>query len=210
MSDTSTGSRPTSTKKRPSASVKPDDPRASSEGVLANLPRTRPQRSSARRDAARRGTPAAKASPASSPAAEPRLTASPKTKAKAKAAKTATKQAKAKAPKTRAKAAAKPAPPAKPSRAAARASDSPISVSKPPAAKPRAAKARRAPKAPLQDPAPRQGFETERDPVSGPVQPPGGVDLFASAAELAGELTKTGLATGGRLLKDVLARLPLN
>lgn len=63
---------------------------------------------------------------------------------------------------------------------------------------------------PLQDPAPRQGFEAERDPVSGSVQPPGGVDLFASAAELAGELTKSGLSTGGRLLKDVLARLPLN
>ena len=59
-------------------------------------------------------------------------------------------------------------------------------------------------------PAPRQGFETESDPVSGPVQPPGGVDLLASAAELAGELTKSGLSTGGRLLKDVFARLPLN
>jgi hypothetical protein len=42
------------------------------------------------------------------------------------------------------------------------------------------------------------------------VQPPGNVDLLASAAELAGELTKTGLSAGGRLLKDVLARLPLN
>ncbi len=42
-----------------------------------------------------------------------------------------------------------------------------------------------------QDPAPRQGFETESDPVSGPVQPPGGVDLLTSAAELAGELAKT-------------------
>jgi hypothetical protein len=36
------------------------------------------------------------------------------------------------------------------------------------------------------------------------------VDLLASAAELAGELTKTGIAAGGRLLKDVLARLPLS
>jgi len=42
------------------------------------------------------------------------------------------------------------------------------------------------------------------------VQPPGGVDLLSSAAELAGELTKSGLSTGGRLLKDVFARLPLN
>ncbi len=61
-----------------------------------------------------------------------------------------------------------------------------------------------------QDPAPRQGFESESDPVSGPVQPPGNVDLLASAAELAGELCKAGLSAGGRLLKDVLARLPLN
>jgi hypothetical protein len=62
----------------------------------------------------------------------------------------------------------------------------------------------------LQDPAPRQGFEAESDPVSGPVQPPGSVDLLTSAAELAGELTKTGLSTGARLLKDALSRLPLN
>ena len=62
----------------------------------------------------------------------------------------------------------------------------------------------------VQDPAPRQGFETEGDPVSGPVQPPGSVDLLSSAAELAGELTRSGLASGGRLLKDFLTRLPLN
>jgi hypothetical protein len=72
------------------------------------------------------------------------------------------------------------------------------------AAKPRSTAKR------LQDPAPRQGFEIESDPLSGPVQPPGGVDLLASAAELAGELTKSGLSTGGRLLRDILARLPLN
>jgi hypothetical protein len=77
-------------------------------------------------------------------------------------------------------------------------------------AKKRPAKAAKRAAQPLQDPAPRQGFETESDPVSGPVSPPGGVDLFASAAELAGELTRTGLSTGGRLLKDVLGRLPLN
>jgi hypothetical protein len=40
------------------------------------------------------------------------------------------------------------------------------------------------------------------------VQPPSGVELVASAAELAGELVKTGLQTGRRLLKDVLGRLP--
>jgi hypothetical protein len=174
MSDTSTGSRPASgrspkTKANPNAKAKQS--RAPAEGVLANLPRTRPQRSSARRDAARRDSKPATAARQAVPAA----------------AKTSPAQVK-RVPKPR--------------------------VSKPPVAKPRVAKPRVAKppvaKPPLQDPAPRQGFETERDPVSGPVQPPGGADLFASAAELAGELTKNGLASGGRLLKDVLARLPLN
>jgi hypothetical protein len=131
-----------------------------SEGVLANLPRTRPQRSSARRDAARRATNAK----ASTILAAPGKPATMKTKpAKVAAVK-------------RGQGAAKPRSTAKR----------------------------------LQDPAPRQGFEIESDPLSGPVQPPGGVDLLASAAELAGELTKSGLSTGGRLLRDILARLPLN
>jgi len=104
----------------------------SGEGILANLPRTRPQRSSARRDAARQAA-TVKTTPTRAP--------------------------------TRKR---------------------------------------------IQDPVPRQGFESEGDSISGPVQPPGGIDLLASAAELAGELTKTGLSTGGRLLKDFLTRLPLS
>jgi hypothetical protein len=131
-----------------------------SEGVLANLPRTRPQRSSARRDAARRATNA-KASTILAAPGKPATT-------KAKPAKVA---------------------------AVKRGQGT---------AKPRSTAKR------LQDPAPRQGFETENDPLSGPVQPPGGVDLLASAAELAGELGKSGLATGGRLLRDIFTRLPLN
>jgi hypothetical protein len=119
------------------------------EGVLANLPRTRPQRPSARRDAARR-LAAAKATPTAAKATPTQASARKQATAKRRPAKSAVK--------------------------------------------------------PLQDPAPRQGF----DSVSGPVQPPGGVELLASAAELAGELAKTGLSTGGRLLKDVLSRLPLN
>jgi hypothetical protein len=66
------------------------------------------------------------------------------------------------------------------------------------------------PKLSHQDPAPRQGFESESDPVSGPVRPPGLVDVLASAAELAGELGKSGLTAGGRLLKDLLSHLTLN
>ena len=124
------------------------------EGVLANLPRTRPQRPSARRDAARRPAAAAKATPTAAKPTPTQASARKQTTAKRRPAKSAVK--------------------------------------------------------PLQDPAPRQGFESESDSVSGPVQPPGGVELLASAAELAGELAKTGLSTGGRLLKDVLSRLPLN
>jgi len=148
MSDTSSGRGRSGAKKPTKKNGRRKDALAS-EGVLANLPRTRPQRSSARRDAAR-------------------LTATGKPKpVRPAAAKQAT-------------------------------------------AKKRPAKAAKRTAKPLQDQAPRQGFETESDPVSGPVSPPGGVDLFASAAELAGELTKTGLSAGGRLLKDVLGRLPLN
>ena len=56
---------------------------------------------------------------------------------------------------------------------------------------------------------PRQGFECDGDTASGAVQPPGGAELVASAAEIVGELAKAGLSTGERLLKDVLSRLPL-
>jgi hypothetical protein len=60
------------------------------------------------------------------------------------------------------------------------------------------------------EPAPRQGFECEGERASGPVQPPGGTELVAGAAELIGELAKAGFSTGERLFKDMLARLPLS
>jgi hypothetical protein len=166
MSDTSSGSprsnAKSSAKPGAKAPAKKNARRRdglASDGVLANLPRTRPQRSSARRDAARRATGPAVARPSSPP--KPGVTKKAPAKARAKATPTAE-------PRTK----------ARPKRA--------------------------------QDPVPRQGFETEGDPVSGPVQPPGSVDLLSSAAELAGELTKSGLSSGGRLLKDFIARLPLN
>jgi hypothetical protein len=154
MSDTSSD-RGRSGAKRPTKKNGRRKDVLASEGVLANLPRTRPQRGSARRDAARLTTAGKTTKPVRT---KPVRTAAPK----------------------------------------------------PTTAKKRPAKATKRAAKPLQDPAPRQGFETESDPISGSVSPPGGVDLFASAAELAGELTKTGLSTGGRLLKDVLGRLPLN
>ncbi|HVA19675.1 MAG TPA: hypothetical protein VMU55_05845 [Solirubrobacteraceae bacterium] len=133
------------------------DASPASDGILASLPRTRPQRSSPRRDAARQSAKAPKRAPttASTGKQEP------------------PKVSKAKAP------------------AGKRAKRTP-------------------PKLSHQDPAPRQGFESESDPVSGPVRPPGPVDVLASAAELAGELGKTGLTAGGRLLKDLLSRLTLS
>jgi hypothetical protein len=55
---------------------------------------------------------------------------------------------------------------------------------------------------------PRQGFECQGESVSGPVQPPGGADLVASAVEIVGELAKAGLASGERALKDIFSHLP--
>jgi hypothetical protein len=56
--------------------------------------------------------------------------------------------------------------------------------------------------------APRQGFESEGENMNGSVQPPGGAELVASAAEIVGELAKVGLSAGERLLKDAFSRLP--
>ena len=67
---------------------------------------------------------------------------------------------------------------------------------------------RRPLKGSLDDSAPRQGYEAEREAVTGSVRPPGGTELMASAAEIVGDLAKAGLSTGERLLKDVFSRLP--
>jgi len=58
------------------------------------------------------------------------------------------------------------------------------------------------------DAAPRQGFEAESENMNGSVQPPGGAELIATAAEIVGELAKVGLSAGERLLKDAFSRLP--
>jgi hypothetical protein len=156
----------------------PDGP-SGGPGVLANLPRTRPQRSTARRTAARKAgsASAAEVRPSDDPPARVRITG-PSRSAKAAAN------------------AGKPKPQPKP-RAKA---------------KPRAAaRSKRAAATPVGDPVPMQGFESDGDRATrGPVQPPGGAELAASAAEMFGELAKAGLSTGERLLRDVLSRLPLN
>jgi hypothetical protein len=58
--------------------------------------------------------------------------------------------------------------------------------------------------------APRQGFESEGDTDGGSVQPPGGIELVASAAEIVGEIAKAGLSRSERVLKDIISRLPLS
>jgi hypothetical protein len=84
---------------------------------------------------------------------------------------------------------------------------------KPPVSRTPGGKARSAPKRPpgsgrRHDAAPRQGFESDSENMNGSVQPPGGAELVASAAEIVGELAKVGLSAGERLLKDAFSRLP--
>ncbi len=133
--------------------------------VLAKLPRTRPQRATARRAAARRG-------------GEAEL-----------AVKTTVEKPPARA---------KPAVSSRPARS--RAKPAPTKRAVPPSRQRAAGRAG--------EPVPRQGFESEGDRASGPVSPPGGIELLASAGELLGELAKAGVNTGERLLRDVLSRLP--
>jgi hypothetical protein len=140
--------------RRPASEDRPTE----GSGVLAGLPRTRPQRASARRVAAR----AAGQRQASTRKAPVRAASPP--------AKRATRSDQAPSHRTKQR---KPAP-----------------------------NRRR-----TDERAPRQGFEAEVD-SQGLVQPPGGTELLASAAELAGELARSGVTTGARLLKDFLSRLP--
>src|SRR5450631_4461504 len=159
-------------------------PYAAETGVLAQLPRTRPQRSSPRRDAARRaarsGTRAT-----SAPKAQPKPAAKP---SKAAAAKPVPRAGK---------------PPAKAKRAPAGTPG--VRATTPSHATPKRIRVAAEPAA---TPVPRQGFESESDRARGPVRPPGGTELLTSAVEIVGELTKAGLSTGERLVRDVFSLLP--
>jgi hypothetical protein len=168
-------------------------------GVLSNLPRTRPQRSTPRRAAARRTNAAAESAGSAPAATNGHQSATPGQDATA-APKGSTRtgvRAAAKAPaknsaKTGARGSAKAAAPKPAGRR-----------------RPRATTARTA--APIvTEPVPRQGFESESERTGGAVHPPGGAELVASAVEIVGELAKAGLSTGERVLKDVLSRLPLS
>jgi hypothetical protein len=147
------------------------------QGVLSNLPRTRPQRESARRAAAR--TAATKTGAPSTPAAG-----------------------------SNGRAASKPGDSAAPAPARKR---RPATTRRPAAVKAaRGSTKRTALESDLGPQVPRQGFECEGERASGPVHPPGGTELVASAAEIIGELAKAGLSSGERLFRDVLSRLPLS
>jgi hypothetical protein len=170
---------------------RPGEPSVNGEGVLSKLPRTRPQRSSPRRAAARAASAAAVA-----PATDSGRVASP-----AEAASTAPARSNGR-PSSRAKNGTVRTP-KKP--ATVRSAKKPAGV--------RGAGTRTGrPATPTVsvEPAPRQGFESETERANGTVQPPGGADLVASAAEIFGELAKAGAAKGERLLKDLLSHLPLS
>jgi hypothetical protein len=164
---------------------------ADSQGVLSNLPRTRPQRASPRRAAARKAAAADAADAAD--AARPSATGAPTPNAGGGSRAGSNGRPPASTKVSRARTPQK-ATAARTSAAPKRARSAPKRTAGPPAG----------------EPAPRQGFECEGERVNGPVQPPGGAELVAGAAELLGELAKAGISTGERFFKDVLSRLPLS
>jgi hypothetical protein len=64
------------------------------------------------------------------------------------------------------------------------------------------------PPTPTEPPAPKQGYEPEEEVELGTtVNPPSGAELVESVADIVGELANSGLAAGGRLLKDAFSLL---
>jgi hypothetical protein len=163
-------------------------------GVLANLPRTRPQRSSRRRTAARNAAGSPAGADAASPSRSER-SIPPREAVSSGAAKAASDR--------------RVAPRSAPGKPGGSEAERPRRSVRGGASARRQASAPKR-RASSQDAAPRQGFECDGDAASGPVQPPGAAELVASAAEIVGELAKAGLSTGERLLKDVVSRLPLS
>jgi hypothetical protein len=167
------------------AESEPHPPDADEDGgVLANLPRARPQRSTPRRTAARERASAPSAGEGGSAAGR---SGSTRSGAKQQAAGPGGKRAAGTKPKAQASASrAKP-------RAGAK-------------ARPKAAPRRT--RREQEEPVPRQGFASDEDRASGPVQPPGGQELLATAAEIVSELAKAGAGAGERLVRDIISRLP--
>jgi hypothetical protein len=142
-------------------------------GILAALPRARPQRASPRRAAAR-----SKASKAKTVAS-----AHKPTTARVKSAKARVKSAKAPAPRAH----------------VGQAKTRPTRTTP---------KAKLPPTKPPEPPAPKQGYEPEEEVELGTtVNPPSGAELVESVGEIVGEIANSGLAAGGRLLKDAFSLL---
>lgn len=160
--------------------------RKPSSDVLGSLPRTRPQRRSAKRAQSPSGTGAdvTQAQPASTPKRSP--AAKPKAATTAKA--TPKKKTAPRKTTTRAKAAtgSTPTPPRR--RATTRTPQSPA---------PTAAAAQTQPEPPREQPQPRRSID-----------PPSGGDILQSAAHAAGELASLGLEASRRAVKGALSRLP--
>ncbi len=179
------------------------------EGVLSNLPRTRPQRATDRRIASREGKRrSARTAKETGPAAKGTTTRSAKaaTNGADKAApRTTTAKSSAAGAGEAPKRATRAASPRKPRKGAKpRAQAAPRNVPSQPSNSPRPADS---PKP--ADSAPRQGFESEQSRSStGPVQPPGGAELLTGAVEIVGEMAKAGVSAGERVLRDLFSRLP--
>lgn len=159
-------------------------------GVLAALPRTRPQTTSPRRAAARQRAGKAKSETEDSPRKQstPKATAPPKNARKATAARQATRKA----------------TPAKLNSKAAKAKASPVKTSPVKTASSKATSIRK----PAEPHAPKQGYEPEEEVELGKtVDPPSGVELVESVADIFGELAGSSLAAGGRILKDAFSLL---
>jgi hypothetical protein len=135
-------------------------------GILAALPRSRPQRASPRRAAAR-----SKASKAKTVASAHKPTTARVKSAKAPAPRAHVGQAETRPTRTTPKAKLPPTKPPEP-------------------------------------PAPKQGYEPEEEVELGTtVNPPSGAELVESVGEIVGEIATSGLAAGGRLLKDAFSLL---
>jgi hypothetical protein len=154
-------------------------------GVLSNLPRTRPQRATARRAAAREHGGATSANGARANGSRAAAGTAGKKNKPAKPASKRTKAASAKSAGNAAK--------------AGRASDGAPRTR-------RSAPKRQVPRA-VREEVPRQGFETEDERATGAVPPPGTADVLSTAVEALGEIAKAGIAGSERLLRDVFSRL---
>lgn len=159
--------------------------------VLGDLPRTRPQRKSARREAARAQVSQTGAQKPATTKAGASRTAAAKTAAAKKGA---------------ARAAQKPVTAAKKGAASKGAAATDGKRPSTPSRR-RAAPRTHRTGAASPEPTPRQGYEADSEAVGTPVSPPSGAELVGSLAELAGELAQTGISAGGRLLRRAVSRI---